>query len=448
MSNNSKYDLSDLCSFIWRLEKSQNLLSANLLRIPYWPMVRMRAFYSLAICMGLYKNPHPFERDVRWLLKYVGGVVSNALSNIFKFKKLSTANILILEHPRTKKYQNNFIDIYSYFYAKKILNKNPKKSVLILSRTLNGVIDKKDEFVRFNIDIIELGRLGIGVVFGHFLPFGHSLLKQIQTNVNSRPDPVCLRKINTIIKKGWIEFIFTYSAYRILFFFATNASELVMVDAYSSRAGLIAAAKKSGLKVLELQHGVIGEYHLGYSYPSSFNLEYLPDELLVWSGYWKGEIEAVWPGNISIFPNYYLLEQKEKYKNQHERSANSIVVLSQGTISRQLSKLILDNIKHLSKYKIYYKLHPSEVDNWQSDVSLRMLNKCASFSVVESADLFSLFAKCEYQLGVYSTALFEGREFGCKTILANLPGVEYMKNYKPDYWFDDFIGIIENKHQL
>ena len=40
-----------------------------------------------------------------------------------------------------------------------------------------------------------------------------------------------------------------------------------------------------------------------------------------------------------------------------------------------------------------------------------------------------MFSVSEYQLGVFSTALYEGVEFGCKTILADLPGIEYMDQF-------------------
>jgi len=44
----------------------------------------------------------------------------------------------------------------------------------------------------------------------------------------------------------------------------------------------------------------------------------------------------------------------------------------------------------------------------------------------QSPDLYRLLAESYWQLGVYSTAIFEGLGLGCKTILVNLPGIEYM----------------------
>jgi hypothetical protein len=40
--------------------------------------------------------------------------------------------------------------------------------------------------------------------------------------------------------------------------------------------------------------------------------------------------------------------------------------------------------------------------------------------------LYQLFAESKVQVGVYSTAIYEGIGFGLQTILIRLPGIEYM----------------------
>ena len=58
------------------------------------------------------------------------------------------------------------------------------------------------------------------------------------------------------------------------------------------------------------------------------------------------------------------------------------------------------------------------------------INKlCKSMLELKDTDFYKLLAKSEYQAGVFSTALYEGVEFGCKTILFDLPGVEYMDKF-------------------
>jgi len=40
--------------------------------------------------------------------------------------------------------------------------------------------------------------------------------------------------------------------------------------------------------------------------------------------------------------------------------------------------------------------------------------------------LYELFAKSDYQVGAFSTAIYEGLAFDCKTFIIDVPGTEYL----------------------
>ena len=48
----------------------------------------------------------------------------------------------------------------------------------------------------------------------------------------------------------------------------------------------VAAAKRAGVKVIELQHGTITPYHLGYSYPEQQKNIGFPNELWCFGKFW------------------------------------------------------------------------------------------------------------------------------------------------------------------
>src|SRR5699024_6383953 len=78
-----------------------------------------------------------------------------------------------------------------------------------------------------------------------------------------------------------------------------------------------------------------------------------------------------------------------------------------------------------------YKLHPGEYERWKTTYPyLLRAKELGNFSVIDNnnINLYSYFSKSKYQVGVNSTAIFEGLTFGCKTILYNIIGVEYMKD--------------------
>ena len=59
-----------------------------------------------------------------------------------------------------------------------------------------------------------------------------------------------------------------------------------------------------------------------------------------------------------------------------------------------------------------------------------------NFKVIDNSKtpLYKLFAQSKYQVGAFSTAIYEGLMFNCKTFIVDVPGVEYLddlveKNY-------------------
>lgn len=82
--------------------------------------------------------------------------------------------------------------------------------------------------------------------------------------------------------------------------------------------------------------------------------------------------------------------------------------------------------KVLNDFEILYKLHPGEFARWQDYESLCKLAEQPNVRIVKEGNLYELLAGAGYQIGVFSTAVYEGIGFGCRTLLLDLPGVEYM----------------------
>ncbi len=80
----------------------------------------------------------------------------------------------------------------------------------------------------------------------------------------------------------------------------------------------------------------------------------------------------------------------------------------------------------LSSHKIIYKLHPGEYSTYHSYNSASKIEYFKNIKIVKDVDLYKILAESEYQIGVNSTAIYEGLGFDCKTVLLELPGVEYM----------------------
>ena len=112
----------------------------------------------------------------------------------------------------------------------------------------------------------------------------------------------------------------------------------------------------------------------------------------------------------------------------------------------------LEVIHKLERYQIYYKLHPEEYILYKGYQSYTELALFKNIFFLKDCDLYKELAESAYQIGVFSTALYEGMSFNCKTILYNLAGIDYIlekfNNDQIEIYKNDIISNIENAKVL
>ena len=211
-------------------------------------------------------------------------------------------------------------------------------------------------------------------------------------------------------------------------FLRFNINKLYVVVSYG-RASSIDAARSLGIEVVELQHGIISPHHPGYGVSSKgLELTYFPDKFYAWSDFWKSVYdELCLPVEVVNHGFPFLYDGIDKYLNM-PKDPNKIVVISQGTIGKDLASFIFQNQFALKNYQIKYKLHPGEYAVWKEYSDLLKLNELKNVEVIKACDLYALLSDSKYVIGVYSTAIYEAIELGVKPILVNLSGIEYMED--------------------
>jgi hypothetical protein len=189
---------------------------------------------------------------------------------------------------------------------------------------------------------------------------------------------------------------------------------------------LIEVCKSLGIETVELQHGVIYPFHAAYSYEGdSRKKENFADYVLIWGDYWKSDVEYPISKNnvISVgFP--YLESKKDSYPEVAKK--RQIIFISQGNIGEPLSRFAVAlNEEPNLDYGILYKLHPQEQIRWKEKYPWLA---SSAIEVVDSKriTLHELFAESMIQVGVCSTALFEGLVYGLQTYVVDAACVELM----------------------
>ncbi|MHA2287926.1 MAG: hypothetical protein ACXABG_03980, partial [Promethearchaeota archaeon] len=213
-----------------------------------------------------------------------------------------------------------------------------------------------------------------------------------------------------------------------------------------------------GIITGEFQHGSISESNLAYNcgeeiIKSKSYKEYLPDYVLTFGDYWNHKINT---GSKRItIGNPHFYENIKKYQNVKEQK-NSVLIISQGTITDKFVTIAKYLSEKFPSYKIKFKLHPGEVS---FENRYKELYNYENIDVIKFGVLYEYVAKSEIIIACYSTAIFETLGFSKKLYILdnemsrkeiprdiglwfkkanelNLDANDAIKTYNPEYFFN------------
>ena len=442
------FTVKEICQKIWNLEEKYELNHKEIQGCYPWQLIRMYLYYEITRKTNVFESAQQsslslFDKINSFLPFLKNSILSNPLSG------KENVDVLIFDHPRKVIFEDEYQDIYSYF-LKDTLNQYGKSFETVESPYLNHHFRNneniKENHVRFN-DRILLGSFIHKTRNRGKLPFTEAE-KQLINTVKEELETAFKIEIDLfrIIEDHILNFQYDYKKY-IELLQKKNPKLVFLVVAYENKA-LVAACKKMNIEIIELQHGTISPYHLGYSYPENtrkFNneikeIEYFPDKILSFGDYWKTACPfPIDSGNIISMGFPYFEENSKTYMKIAEKKDNEqigqkqILFISQGVIGKYLSKLAYEtasNINESQNYNFIYKLHPGEYGTWREnyDYLTKAVDEFDNFTVIDKSEppLYELFAESHYQIGAFSTAIYEGLAFNCKTFIIDVPGVEYL----------------------
>lgn len=359
-----------------------------------WPIIRMRVFHELTRRSGIHGEPHPVRRtradQARLIGKHVAGTATRN-----PFLATGPFDALVIPHPR----KPGGVEIYTDRLRSElgdtalVLDSGINGAPLAGSRNLDfftsaaGAIRSRsvDARCRTIADALE-------ALTGVKVPIGALVAREV-------PKHTRLRTLyRALLKRHRIKTVYVVVAY--------------------FHQHIVGAARDLGIRVVELQHGAISPFHLGYSYPGRPVVVDQPDELWCFGTYWADVVELPQGMRTEIMGAPFIHRLAAPDNKDQQR----VVFLSQGTIGPRLLSFALELADARPDLEIIFRLHPSERP---SDYRIS-----ASSAIRLSADAaeptLPLLASAGYQVGVSTTALFEGMALGCRTAVAELPGHEYL----------------------
>lgn len=210
---------------------------------------------------------------------------------------------------------------------------------------------------------------------------------------------------------------------------------VIQVVGYSSRIlPLTELARVRGIPVIEMQHGTIGPTHLAYNFAPGREPPGFPDILAAF-GEWWGEITPGLPASCRVVGvgnaglEAHLPATLRDPSPPADGGPRIALVLSQSSIGAMLSRQVAEAAPALAArgWKARYKFHPAELDGWRARYPWLAAAEGPGLEVLDTpSPIHAELARAHAQVGVYSTALFEGVAYHLPTVIAAIPGHEAM----------------------
>ena len=412
----------EVCDVIWDVETEFDLLNWHVIGVHPWPLLRMPIYYAITQQLGFFGDPHPAKAETDegfdapaaaqdiWRSLLVRERRSSGGRTFWMRWLPGLGRDVLVTHSR----KLGGIDVYTQAVAAQ-LGKN------------SLVVDRTPAEVPAGLDLRSI------------LELNRKWMKSVETPSVSAADVERFAQVIAALESrlgvNLQEFVAVFeNRVRLLsrqstsyarFFKLAKTKRLIVTDSYFSVA-LMAGARAAGVHIVELQHGFISRYHLGYSYPRGQASPYMADELWTFGQYWIDETPL--PASIKTRVIGAPYVEALAAANTEPNTAHRIVFTSQGAIGEQLLPLALEAARAMPHNRIIFRLHPSE-SLADFEAKLSQLGEIpANFELnARTPNIFGLLASAETQVGVFSTTLLEGMALGCKTAILALPGYEYLQ---------------------
>jgi len=164
-------------------------------------------------------------------------------------------------------------------------------------------------------------------------------------------------------------------------------------------------AKRLGIPVIELQHGMIGLKHAAYNFiDTAASAPYFPDYILTYGNYWTDNIRLP-QGSKAITAGYLYSDDRIKKLAEIKRQKKAVFFYSNFNLSLIDVLVSFHDIAKSNGYTVVCKMHPREYANWKTYYPSLYR---AGIQVIDTpVDIYELFLSGTHHVGAGSTTMLE-----------------------------------------
>lgn len=431
-----------------KYEYDKKLFDDKINNINYWYYIRENIYEKLNNQINkncTISNNSPKHSFIHYLKLLYNLIINYFFYNPLLF--LKKKDVLILSCSRRIKDDKSYECIYT-----DIISKNLKPSYYVFEEAFEYIHLKP--VATKNLRYLDYIKVNSAIKKRLFKLFKINKLVQVdRIKIKELVEDINLKFSVSISKHEIIAFVedtlqsynCTYSYYEKILK-KVKPKAIIEICHYEFTKLLInEVAKNNGVKIIELQHGVIGTNHEAYNFYEKINIKSYPDYIFLFGEYWKKNARFPIENSNLMVTGFPYFENKIKSIKKRVVQKKIILFISQPGIGEELSNLAVQLKTSLQqdKYEIVYKLHPLEYYDWENKYS-NLTNNAISVIAKSNESVYDYFNISYCQVGVYSTAIFEGLAFNLKTIILKTYGHEFMR----DLYQNGIATLVTNANEV
>lgn len=374
----------------------------------------------------------------------------NMLLFIFEYPRLKNRDIIIVNHPRRVKNEKGFYECKYTEALNKTLTSKIVAEFPYPLKHFTPIVKKNDVIYMDYIRVISAieAKIAVKLKKNIFKESDISFMNELFDSID--------KKFNVNLKRKYIEKIkYYYILHKIekrklyRFIKRINPKKIIEVVYYSFDNLIInEISAELNIETIELQHGIMGKNHIAYNFKKKHIIPQFPKKILTFSEYWNKTTRLPIEDDKVVAVGFPFFEDKvNKITSESKLNKNEkikILFLSQASIGSKLTMLAynLDKILDSNKYEIIYKLHPGEFSIWKQQYKYLMESDIKVIS--NEIDLYELFSICDIQIGVYSTAVYEGLGFELDTLIYKIYGSDIFEDLQKQ----GYVKYINNENEI
>ncbi len=412
---NQEITIPEVCAAFWRIEEELRLAELTAEGIPLWPTLRLHLYYEATRALELFDRPVRPATGLASRLRRAGATLAAALLQGPVWQRRPAADVL-LPHPRKLATPEGLRDVYSA----RLVDELPRGTTLLLERTPGAAAGHRVA----RRDLLDLGTWLAMRGSPRRLPQAALAVLEQAREAFQQALGVEL-PIAALARRNWLKARAQRRRFARLFR-RLGTRRVFLVVGYTNE-GIVLGARDAGAEVIELQHGTITPFHLGYSWPTRPHLPTSPDRLLTYGAFWTDSVAL--PASIRplvIGASHF--QETQRRLAQVTRKPRQLLFVSQGVIGHRLADIALQVARLAPEWRVIFRLHPGEEPaRFAVELAARAGALPGNFTLSSGEPgIFQLLAESAVQVGVFSTALIEGMALGGRTLLLPLPGIDYM----------------------